>query len=481
MDISPTNYILAGICAAAPALVLTLCKSSKLDHIPSVGYSSWFGSYISAFKYVRNAAEILQEGYAKHKEKPFKVATLNRWIVVIGRNHLQDIKKSPDDELSFTEAAIDSLKVDYLFGPGICTNPYHVSVTRIFLTRNLGRYYPDLKDEVHTAFEQLLDLEDNAWKSVVAAEIIQQIICRASNRVFVGRPLCRDPGWINLNSRLAVDAAIDANILNMFPKFLVPLVSRILPNTAASIEHATKHLDPIIKERLRCMSEHGDQWIDKPNDILQWLIDEKQESSTKQLTLRMLSISFASIHSTANTFTQVLYNLAAYPQYVGPLREEVEAIIRQHGWTKEAMALMGKVDSFLAETLRLEGVLTVGKSDRLASIQRKAMKDLTLAVYEDPGAFDPFRFSQLRYDGSENTKHKMVAETQNYLSFGYGKHACPGRFLVANELKTTFAYILMSYDVKFEDRVSRPASIHWDLNIIADPTVRVMFRRRANN
>ncbi|KAI5993489.1 hypothetical protein EDD15DRAFT_2265232 [Pisolithus albus] len=53
------------------------------------------------------------------------------------------------------------------------------------------------------------------------------------------------------------------------------------------------------------------------------------------------------------TFTQALYNLAAYPQYAGPLREEVDAIIREHGWTKEAIASMRKVEGFLAETQRL--------------------------------------------------------------------------------------------------------------------------------
>ncbi|KAI6097519.1 hypothetical protein F5141DRAFT_462380 [Pisolithus sp. B1] len=58
------------------------------------------------------------------------------------------------------------------------------------------------------------------------------------------------------------------------------------------------------------------------------------------------------------TFTQTLYNLAAYPQYVGSLREEVTTVIRKQGWTKEATTLMGKVDSFLAETRGLEGVLT---------------------------------------------------------------------------------------------------------------------------
>ncbi|KAI6159827.1 cytochrome P450 [Pisolithus thermaeus] len=497
MDISCTNYILAAaICVTVPAVALRLSKSSKLDHIPSVGYSSWPLSYVSSLKYVSNAAQILQEGYAKYNGAPFKVPTLNRWIVVIGRQHLEDIKKSTDDELSLIEAANDSAKVDYLIGPEINSNPYHISVARIHLTHNLGLYYPDIKDEVHTAFEELLDLRDNEWKSIPAVDIIREIVCRASNRVFVGLPLCRNPDWIDLNSRFAVDVATDANILNLFPKILVPLVSKKLPNTAAGIARAMKHLDPIIRERLKCMKEHGDDWCDKPNDILQWLMDEKQEFSTRQLTLRVLTINFASMHSTTNTFTQALYNLAAYPQYVGPLREEVDAIIREHGWTKEAIALMHKVDSFLAETQRLEGVLT-------SSVQRKAMKDLTLAdgtfipkgthlsvptyvfhrdgvVYDSPCKFNPFRFSKLS-DRGESARHQMVAVTQDYFPFGYGKHACPGRFLAANELKTMLAHILISYDVKFEDRVSRPTSIHWDLNVIADPTVRVMFRKRTNN
>ncbi|KAI6034717.1 hypothetical protein BKA83DRAFT_4193843, partial [Pisolithus microcarpus] len=60
--------------------------------------------------YVNNAARILQEGYAivrKHKGAPFKVPILNRWIVVVGRQHLEDVKKSTDNELSLIEAAND--------------------------------------------------------------------------------------------------------------------------------------------------------------------------------------------------------------------------------------------------------------------------------------------------------------------------------------------------------------------------------------
>ncbi|KAI6016907.1 hypothetical protein BKA83DRAFT_4059448, partial [Pisolithus microcarpus] len=168
-------------------------------HIPPVGYSPWPLSYITSFEYVSSAAQILREGYAKYKEAPFKVPTLNHWIVAVGRQHLNDITKSTDDELSLIEAANDvvqqqSAKVDYLIGPEINSNPYRISVERIHLTSNLGLYYPDIKDEVHTAFVystlRTTVPSTDSWKSVPAVETIQEIVCRASNRVFVGLPLC---------------------------------------------------------------------------------------------------------------------------------------------------------------------------------------------------------------------------------------------------------------------------------------------------
>ena len=59
---------------------------------------------------------------------------------------------------------------------------------------------------------------------------------------------------------------------------------------------------------------------------------------------------------TLQVFTYALYNLAANPQYVQPLREEVEAIIDKEGWSKTSLSKMRKVDSFLKESLRMESI-----------------------------------------------------------------------------------------------------------------------------
>lgn len=54
-------------------------------------------------------------------------------------------------------------------------------------------------------------------------------------------------------------------------------------------------------------------------------------------------------------------------------------------------------------------------------------------AYEDPEVFDPFRFSKLRRkdgaNGLNDVKQSFTALSNDYIVFGIGKHACPGRFL----------------------------------------------------
>jgi hypothetical protein len=53
---------------------------------------------------------------------------------------------------------------------------------------------------------------------------------------------------------------------------------------------------------------------------------------------------------------QTLYRLLSHPEYIEPLRQEVEAVVAEEGWTKAAMDRMHKIDSFLRETQRVDGL-----------------------------------------------------------------------------------------------------------------------------
>lgn len=115
------------------------------------------------------------------------------------------------------------------------------------------------------------------------------------------------------------------------------------------------------------------------NDMLQWLMDAVrdepiEEQTNRGLATRVLLVGFAAIHTSSmvsivpamkianlytnflQSFTHALYYLAANPQYMKPMREEVEAVIAHDGWCKASLQKMRKVDSFLKECQRVEGL-----------------------------------------------------------------------------------------------------------------------------
>jgi hypothetical protein len=54
--------------------------------------------------------------------------------------------------------------------------------------------------------------------------------------------------------------------------------------------------------------------------------------------------------------TQTLYHLAANPGYADVMREEVQRVVGAEGWTKAALQNMRKVDSFIKEVQRMDGL-----------------------------------------------------------------------------------------------------------------------------
>jgi len=276
-------------------------------------------------------------------------------------------------------------------------------------------------------------------------------------------------------------------------------VRHLMVNIDAQIQRGMEHLDPIIKDRQRCLDEYGEEWEEKPNDLISWLLDEasERERSLRNLFLRLMTINFGAINTTSMTFTHALYHLAAMPHYIRPMREEVEAIVAEEGWTKNAIGKMYKIDSFFKETQRFNGLGSL-------SMPRTALNDFTLADgtfipkdtsvcvalfsthrdernYANPDVFDGFRFvhtASWALSEEERAKQQMVATTATHLSFGYGRHACPGRFFAAVELKAMMAHLVLNYDVKLENEGVRPPDTWFGAYCIPNQKTEVLFRKR---
>jgi len=272
----------------------------------------------------------------------------------------------------------------------------------------------------------------------------------------------------------------------------------MLSNLPSQIQQEIEFIRPMVQERFAKMEEYGKDWDDKPNDMLMWLMTEATgvERSIEGFARRMLIINFAAIHATSATITQVLYRLLANPEYLEPLREEVDAVIREEGWTKAGIDKMYKIDSFLRETQRLDG-LAVLPMTRLALRPFTFSNGVTVPagtivsvpassthtderIYSNPNKFDGFRFAKLRkIEGhtAASSKYQSVSTSNEYLAFGLGRHQCPGRFFAVNEIKGLLAYVVATYDIKFEEGQSVPRGYY--LSGARTPaTANVMFRAR---
>ncbi|KAF8549327.1 cytochrome P450 [Imleria badia] len=485
------TYGVVGLVAITVIAKLSVSQGPNLDAFPAVGSSTWLGSWWASFKYLMNAQNVIREGYEKaspprsYKSAPFKIAEPHHWTVILSnREHIEELARASDKVLSSLEAINDQIQIEYTLGPEVHHNPYHVAVVRSHLTRNLEVLYPEIRDEIVTSFAEVLDLRGNEWKSVPALNAIEKVVCRTSNRVFVGLPLCRNPDWIDLNIKYGFQH--------------VDRLAARFTNVPRGIARGMKLLGPIIEERQRYVNEYGTMWDDKPNDLLSWLMEEAKDPQLmpEHLTTRLLLVNFAAIHTSSNSFAQALFYLAGNPQYIQPLREEVEGIIEKDGWSKAVLSKMRKIDSFLKECQRVEGI-------GIMTLARKAVNDFTFSdgtfipkgtsiaapsrsvhydghFYKNPEVFEPFRFAHMGEESENGPKHQFASTTTEYLPFGHGRHACPGRFFAANELKSMLAHIVMTYDVKLEDNAPYPASLCVGSMIAANPHAKVLFRNRVD-
>ena len=161
----------------------------------------------------------------------------------------------------------------------------------------------------------------------------------------------------------------------------------------------------------------------------------------------------------------MFYRLLAHPEYIEPLRQEVESVVAKEGWTKAGMDQMHKIDSFVRETQRIDGILISPSNSFSLSVAnllmlpitrpckvglfRFALRPFTFSngvtvpagtilglpvhsvhmdeeLYPNAQEFDGFRFLKLRKTERGvvlETRHQLVTTSAELLGFGLGRHA----------------------------------------------------------
>jgi cytochrome P450 len=103
------------------------------------------------------------------------------------------------------------------------------------------------------------------------------------------------------------------------------------------------------------------------------------------------------------------------------------------------------------------------------------------ARYPNSSTFDGFRHYKLRQGGtpSDHARNQYVTTNESNLGWGYGNHACPGRFFAANEIKMMVVRLLLDFDIKMPGNQTKIwPQLEMGGRIVTDPSKTIMLRTR---
>ncbi|KAK0663501.1 putative cytochrome P450 E-class, group IV [Cercophora samala] len=452
--------------------------------------------------YLTRAKDVYTSGYKKFKDRVFRIITSNKYhVLIVPPKYLNELKNLPDDTVSFDGAIEQTMHAKYTkLEIGHKLIPY---IVKSNLTPSLVRLNPTIAEEVQESFRREMP-ECDDWTPVNINYKLLRIVAMVSGRVFIGPELSRSEEYVDAAINYTIDLMRAREAVDTMRPWLRPFLANRLPEVKKLNERlaqADAFIRPIVEDRRKLSKEQA------PDDMLQWMLNGQSEKfggeyKTETLARLQLGISFAAIHTTTMTTTNAFYNLAAFPQYVSVLRDEVREVLAQHNntFTSPALQAMKKLDSFIKETMRVNPA-------GFASFQRRVNKPFTLsngqvipadvmievpghAIAQDPeffvnpDRFDPWRFYDIRQKAREQgaveeaAQNQFVSVNPLVLTFGYGRHACPGRFFAANEIKMIIANTILMYDMKLMDgHDQRYPNIEFGVSSIPDPTKELLFKR----
>nr|CAP07651.1 P450 monooxygenase [Sphaceloma manihoticola] len=483
-------------------LVFSL-KARKKSLLPLVNGNRWTDplGIEAKKKFMTSARSIIAEQLEKAPGKPFRVVSDVGELVVLPPEFAPEIRNHKD--FSFTMAAY---KWFYAHLPGMegfregtTESQIMKLVARHQLTHQLTVVTAPVAEESARALRDVFGC-DEGWRELGTRQACLQVIARVSSRIFLGQELCRNPDWLRVTSTYSVLAFRAVVVLRFWPAPLRNLVHWFLPACKAArdlVQEARDLVNPLLQERNeeRRAQAKGESVLYR-NDAIDWL---EELATDKNLNYdpaaSQLSLSTAALHSSTDFFAQLLLDLAERPGLAEELRQEAAKVVNTEGWSKGSLFDLKLMDSVMKESQRLKPI-------SLASMRRYTTADVKMSsgdvipkgsltvvsayrhwdekTYERPDEFDGHRFLRMRsQEGKEHQAH-LVSATQDHFGFGYGLHACPGRFFAAEEVKIVLAQMLLQYEIRLvAGSDSRP--VHAGLNMYANPASKISVRYRGSS
>lgn len=466
--------------------------------------------------------------YLKHGRPVVLPGMGVRKEVILPPAYMRWVNSQPKHRLSVSEGMAEVDQAQWCLGhTGPVLDGWQGMLVKTDLNRALEGLCAALDDELTLAFDTHFGTDTTTWREIDLRDAMSKVIAQASARFTVGLPLCHNEDYLKTVLLINDILITTAGITSAMPSILRPVVGTILGLPMRFMIHRiSQWLVPLWKQRVHLqVAQGGDKGHAKlPQDHIQMMAryavrERPGEVEDYGLIVRRLCAqNFGAVHQTTIQASNLLLNvLASDTKYntISVLREESIRVLNSPStdpsdnenaatqrWTKARVRSMVFADSASRETLRLHSfanraLIRKVISDGVSTPDGHSLPRGSLVsflswpthtnpdAHADPLTYDPFRFARdvVTSEGGQAKKtQSFVTTAPDYLSFGHGKHACPGRFIVDFELKMIIAHVFGYYDVRFPEvyHGERPAN-QWHLEATLPPLgVRVCVRRKEH-
>ena len=462
----------------------------------------------------------------QYPDTPF-VLPLQPARVILPMSMLQEVIHAPAEQMSFMHEVNERFLGDYTkVGED---RVELVTTVRGDLTKSIGSILSILQDEAAYATEKEFK-QPQDWTAFKIYPKMLNLVALLSGRVFVGLPLSREEEWVKLSIEYTLDVGGAAKAATNWNPTIRPFVLPFMPEvrkTKDALARAQKAMAPLVRDIL---AEHdreksGPIKAGSRGTFISWILKNSADGlkTARRVGESQMIVSFAAIHTTSMTSAMTVLDLLTYPEYIQPLREEIERVMREDEvepdhlgaayFQKSSFAKMTLLDSFIKESQRCSPLgltnsmrclladhtfangVTLPKGTRVgfplwAVVRSEKTETFSPEYNQDtgnpgPDVFDGYRFQRLRRVPGRENRHQAATTSHDSPNFGHGPHACPGRFFAIYEIKILLVQLLLNYDMRFKGDVERkggherrPKCVTNELSLYPDPEAELEIRRR---
>ncbi|KAI1780226.1 cytochrome P450 [Hypoxylon cercidicola] len=500
---SPLSFLVGAIVII---LITSYTWSSSTDTtkgLPNLNPPGFFSSVEAKKFFLRSGGSLVAQARKLYPGQAYRVMTNIGERVIVPHELLEEVRN--ERRLHFGHGFVEDGGFDGRV-PGfepfmiLTQNEIFPTVIKKYMTKIPPTMSKSICDEAEFIIPRTIG-DSIDWHEMALSPVVLEIVTKVAVRVFLGTEFSRNEDWVRVTQGFTHSWAIEASKLHLWPRPLRMLIHWILPGCRAArsqVNEARRMLAPVIAKRQAMTQAAIAAGHDVPrfDDSIEWIAEEAARRGvaydTAMVVNFQLILTLVAIHTTTDSLQQFLVDLAQNPESFQQIRQEVIGQLQAGGLSKDSFHKMPLLDSAMKETQRLKPI-------QFLMMRRRAQADIKFsnglhlkkgtriwadtcrmrdpAVYENPDEWDAARFLRLRSQPSKASEAHLISLSPDHLGFGYGIHACPGRFFAVHELKVLLCHLLVKYEWTLAPGTD-VTPMYLGETCFANPETKVMIRRR---